>query len=192
VSGSRFSACDLHFGVTWAALAAGTAPERYAETPKAAAGLDKIRRYLAQHPPTSLHQRAMLLLASKRVEGIATAKEGRKTMEDLLAAQQPDGGWSSVSLLPPKDRPADSQGPASSDGYGTGFAVYVLREAAGAPASDARLRRGVAWLKAHQRASGRWFTPSLSGKNRNVISLEGTAWAILALKACGALTDAQP
>ena len=144
---------------------------------------------LGRHRPTSLHQKAMLMLAAQHVAGIVTAEQRQQTIADLCAAQTPDGGWSSASLLAPGDRPSDTQTRPSSDGYATGFVIYVLREAGGLPAGDPRIRQGVVWLKTHQRASGRWFTPSLSGKNRNVISLEGTAWAVLALGTCGELAE---
>ena len=55
----------------------------------------------------------------------------------------------------------------------------------GVPADDPRIRRGVTWLKEHQRASGRWFTPSQSWHTQHYISNAGTAYAILALHACG-------
>jgi squalene-hopene/tetraprenyl-beta-curcumene cyclase len=191
VSQSHFSAIDLHFGLTWAAIAGGMAPEQYAETRKAVTGLERIRRYLERHPPTSLHQRTLLLLASKHVAGMLTREQRQQTIADLCAAQAPDGGWNSVSLLAPGDRPADGPALTSSDGYATGFVLYVLREAGGLTAGDSRARQAVTWLKTHQRASGRWFTRSLSGKQRNVISLEGTAWAVLALGACGELAESQ-
>ena len=72
----------------------------------------------------------------------------------------------------------------ASDGYATGLVIYVLRQA-GVPAGDARLRRGVAWLKANQRESGRWFTPSQGWHTQHRIANAGTAFAVLALHACG-------
>jgi squalene-hopene/tetraprenyl-beta-curcumene cyclase len=71
-----------------------------------------------------------------------------------------------------------------SDGYATGFAVYVLRRA-GVPAGDARVQRGISWLKTHQRQSGRWFTPSQAWHTQHLIANAGTAFAVLALDACG-------
>jgi squalene-hopene/tetraprenyl-beta-curcumene cyclase len=59
----------------------------------------------------------------------------------------------------------------------------VLRQA-GLPAAHPALRKGVAWLKANQRASGRWFTRSLNTDRAHYISHAGTAFALLALKAC--------
>jgi len=58
------------------------------------------------------------------------------------------------------------------------------------PAEDPRIRKGIAWLKTHQRASGRWFTRSMKKDNRHFITHSGTAYAILALVACGE-TDTQ-
>ena len=99
---------------------------------------------------------------------------------DLTAAQRPDGGWA-CSLLYPWDRADDKeQDLESSDGYGTGFAVFVLRKA-GVPADGPAVARGVAWLKSHQRASGRWFTRSLNKDNEHFISHAGTAYAVMAL-----------
>ena len=57
--------------------------------------------------------------------------------------------------------------------------------------------RGAAWLKTHQRQSGRWFTFSINtdeqrDDNRytdHLISNIGTAYAVMALRACGELQD---
>ena len=72
----------------------------------------------------------------------------------------------------------------SSDGYGTGFAVYVLRRA-GVPADEPRIQQGIAWLKTHQRLSGRWFTRSLWKDQKHYLTHDGTAYAILALRSVG-------
>lgn len=72
----------------------------------------------------------------------------------------------------------------TSDGYGTGFSLYVLRRAGQVPAADARIRRAVAWLNTHQHANGCWYTRS-PGKSDELSTYVGTAYAILALKACG-------
>jgi len=79
------------------------------------------------------------------------------------------------------DKPKDMK---SSDGYGTGFAVYVLRQA-GVTAENPRIQKGIAWLKTNQRASGRWFTRSMWKDRKHYITHAGTAYAILALAACG-------
>src|SRR5262245_1030475 len=84
---------DEHYGVTLAALATGIAPGDYAQEPAAQQGLDGIRKYLHANPPTSLHQRAMLLWAGQHVEGLISARDRELAIADLAAAQRPDGGW---------------------------------------------------------------------------------------------------
>lgn len=178
------SEVDDQYGATMAAIGAGVAPERYADTPQARAGLDKIRRYLEDHPPENLHHRAMRLLASRSVGGIMTEAQCGDVVEQFFALQKADGGWGLATFGQWKRCDGGEQDVASSDGYGTGFAIYVLRSA-GVPARDPRIQRAVAWLKTHQRQSGRWFTRSLWKDQRHYLTHDGTAYAILALAACG-------
>jgi squalene-hopene/tetraprenyl-beta-curcumene cyclase len=127
----------------------------------------------------------------------------RRELERMIwSHQQTDGGWSIRTFLAPgtlggrerAERPApesDERNP-SSDGYQTGLAVVVLRDA-GVPADDPRLKRAVRWLLANQRQSGRWWTHSLNRESRfHFISYSGTAYAAWALAKCDALaTDVQ-
>jgi len=208
---------DEHYGVVVAALATGAAPDDYAATEAARQGLDGIRRYLAAHPPYSLHQRAMLVWVSTYFDDLSSTADRERTVADLLAAQRPDGGWSIASLT---ENPGDPdrqteegraarahdghgrdflvyvgrektyQSSLASDGYATGFAIFVLRQA-GIPADDPQLRNGIAWLKQHQRTSGRWFTPAQSSSTQHYISNAGNAYVIMALAACGELPGDQ-
>jgi len=178
------SEVDDHYGVTMAAIGVGVAPDAYAETAAAKAGLDKIRAYLRDNPPAHVHHRAMKLLASVHVSGIMTEADRQQVVEDLLVLQKPDGGWGVATMgnwERSDDKPRDLE---SSDGYGTGFAVYVLRQA-GVPADEPRVQKGTAWLKAHQCVSGRWFTRSMWKDSKHYITHAGTAYAIAALAACG-------
>ena len=64
-----------------------------------------------------------------------------------LALQQADGGWSLASLGTYKRHDkTDNAKDGPSDGYGTGFVVFVLRQA-GVPADHDKIQGGVAWLK---------------------------------------------
>ncbi len=178
------SEVDDHYGVTVATVGVGLAPDGYAQTSAAQAGLDKIRQYFSANPPAHLHHRAMKLLASLHVDGIMTASQRQQVAQDLLALQKPDGGWGAATLgnwQRSDNKPQDLQ---SSDGYGTGFAIYVLR-CAGVPVEDSAIQKGLTWLKTHQRISGRWFTRSLWKDQKHYLTYEGTAYAILALAACG-------
>jgi squalene-hopene/tetraprenyl-beta-curcumene cyclase len=182
--GAPPSEIDDHFGVTMAAVAVGTAPDRYADTPQARKGLDRVRRYLREHPPATMHQRGMLLLAAECVERLLTKEQCQQTIAGLFALQQPDGGWAMAALGDWKRADGAPLDRTLSDGYGTGFAVYVLRRGGRIAADDPRLRKGLLWLETHQRASGCWFTRS-PHKNDELSTYAGTAYAVMALDACG-------
>lgn len=205
-----------HYGVTLAAVSAGMAPDDYAQTAAAKAGFDKIRRYLHNTPAVTLHERTMTLWASLHVADLLTDQVHEESLAQLMNSQRPDGGWSLASLIDNTVDPAHQdanrvttiksesgygmeflvyigregtyKSSLQSDGYATGFAIYIARQA-GVPAADVRIQRGLAWLKSHQRESGRWFTPSQSWHTKNFISNAGTGYAILALQACGEVGD---
>lgn len=181
---------DDYFGATMAALGVGFAPDGYAETPAAQEGIAKLVQYFDENEAPSLHHRAMLLWASTRVHGLMTDAERRECVDALLALQHDDGGWGLATLGEWEREDGSPQDLASSDGYGTGFVVFIARQA-GIPADDARLARGVEWLRTHQRESGRWFTRSLHADSKHYLTHAGTAYAILALEACGALDESK-
>jgi squalene-hopene/tetraprenyl-beta-curcumene cyclase len=175
---------DDYYGAVLAAVGVGLAPEGYARSEEARAGLARLKQYLRKTPAPNLHHRTWLLWASTRVEGLMTADERRQAVKDLLATQQKDGGWSLPSLGDWNGFDGrENNTRAPSDGYGTGLAVYVLRQAE-LPADHEAIQKGVRWLRGHQRASGRWFTQSLNTDKAHYISNAGTAFAVLALTAC--------
>jgi squalene-hopene/tetraprenyl-beta-curcumene cyclase len=113
-----------------------------------------------------------------------TPARREQTIKDLRLLQHKDGGWSLGSLGDWQGFDGRKNNPdAASDGYGTGLVVYVLRQAGAAKTDDA-IQRGVKWLKTNQRESGRWFTQSLNTDRSHYISHAGTAFAVMALKAC--------
>jgi squalene-hopene/tetraprenyl-beta-curcumene cyclase len=175
---------DDYYGAVYAALGVGCAPEGYAQGDSAKEGVARLKGYLRKHAPPDLHHKTWLLWASLKLDGLMTAAEREQTIKDLLALQRDDGGWCLPSLGDWKrlDGSANDK-KAPSDGYATGLVLYVLRQA-GVPATEKPIRRGVDWLKSNQRASGRWFTRSLNRDQGHAISDAGTAYAVLALKAC--------
>lgn len=178
---------DDHYGVTFAAIGVAAAPGGYASSEPGRRALEGIRRFLDTHPPPSLHHELMELWASTAVDGILSADERARAIEKLFAAQNEDGGWAVARLLDGwKDhRRQDDQAQdlRSSDGYATGFAIYVAR-AARVPAADARIEKGIRWLSLNQRRSGRWFTKSPTMDSRHYLSNAGTAFAVMAIQAC--------
>lgn len=176
---------DDHYGVTLATIAVGAAPDDYAKTPAAVAGLAKVRTYLKQHPPENLHHKGMMLWAGSLVGDLLTAEVRASYVNELRAAARPDGGWAFSRLYPWKRGDEKEQDLDASDGYGTAFAVFALRKA-GVAADDPTVSRGIEWLKTHQRASGRWFTRSLNKDNEHFISHAASAYAVMALASCDA------
>jgi len=174
---------DDHYGATLAAIAVGMAPEDYAKTKAAQKGVENLRKYFRTNPPPTMHHEAMLLWASKHLDGIVTAEDKKASVEKLFKLQKKDGGWGLATLGNWTREDKSPQDVKSSDGYGTGFVVYALRQA-GVAASDARLQRGIAWLKANQRESGRWITRSLHKDSKHFISHCGTSFAVMAIQAC--------
>jgi squalene-hopene/tetraprenyl-beta-curcumene cyclase len=175
---------DDYFGAVFAAVGVGIAPDGYAATEKAKAGLEKLRAYLKKTPAPTLHHKAWLLWAATKVEGLMTKDEREKTVKELRDLQKADGGWSLPSLGDWKGFDGrENNTKAASDGYGTGLVVLILRQA-GVPAKDPAIEKGVKWLKANQRESGRWFTQSLNTDRAHYISNAGTAYALMALAEC--------
>jgi len=184
---------DDHYGVTFAAVAVGMAPDGYSKGEKGAAGLERIKKYLATNPAPTAHHRAMMLWASEVVDGILTKERQQEILKELLALQRPDGGWSLSGMLVdwPEFKRKDDLKPLVdvSDAYGTGMVIWITVNA-GLPPTDERIRKGIDWLKGHQRESGRWFTPSPTKDAKHFITNTGTAWAVMALDACGETTKA--
>ena len=189
------------FGSTMTAMAVADAPG-WLPSLKDAELLTRIARlkaFLQETPPRNDHEGLMLLWASTFIPDLLGTER-----EDALKAmvwrhQRDDGGWSIRTFAAPDTlaggRRAESLktdptflNPAS-DGYQTGLAVVVLRDA-GIPADDSRLRQAVNWLLANQRESGRWWTRSLNTASRfHFISYSGTVYSSLALAKCGVLPD---
>ena len=107
-----------------------------------------------------------------------------RARDGLLALQREDGGWRLVDLGAGEwKREKDDTKQLPSDGYATGFTVFVLRHA-GLPAADKRIGKGLAWLRANQRASGRWFVRSPKRDGKHFISHAATNFAVMAFLAC--------
>jgi squalene-hopene/tetraprenyl-beta-curcumene cyclase len=178
---------DDYYGATLAALATGIAPDNYAATDRAKAGIARLKTYFAKTPPPDLHHTAMLLWASTKLDGLMTADEQKKAIAALRAKQHKDGGWCLPSLgnYNRRDEAKTPNDPsAHSDGYATGLVTYVLLQAGAKPA-DPAVTSAVKWLKTNQRESGRWYTRSLNNDKAHYITNAGTAFCVLALNEAG-------
>ena len=170
------------------AVALGMAGDEYAKKPQAVNGIAKIKNYLNTNPPTLFHQKAMLLWASEFHEDLIKQSQRKFWIEELFSLQRADGGWSSVDLGPydlTQYTEVNPPAQAQSDGYGTGFMIYILR-LAGVPAADIRIQKGITWLKKNQRSAGYWWTNSIRNRpgTPHYIVNTGTAFSIKALALC--------
>ena len=177
-----------YFGNALAAIAIGTAPGGYAQTPAIQESVKALATYLqGSVAKATLLNRAMILWASAKIPGVLTPELRQKVMDDLVSKQQSDGGWSTASLVGDWKRRDSTPLDTGSDGYATGLVTFALRQA-GRLASDPVVAKGLAWLVQHQdRATGTWVATSVN-KERDPSSDIGrfmrdaaTAYAVLAL-----------
>lgn len=162
--------------------------------------VERLRKYLQTGAANNDYDRVYLLWADLRWPGLIDADQRQALLEMIDQHQRPDGGWSLRSFGTPQSwgngmRAAKLKAEAygddpPSDGHMTGLALIVLREA-GVPVDDQRIRKGVAWLKANQRASGRWWTRSLNTDYWQYSTYHGSAHALLALGMCGEIPARQ-
>lgn len=175
---------DDYYGAVLVAVGVGLAPDNYSAEVGIKDEVAKLRQYFAKKPPPSLHHAAWLMWAEARLGGVMTRELRDEKVKALARLQRPDGGWSLPSLGGWKGHDGLPVDQAPSDGYGTGLVVFAVRQA-GLPPDDELVRKGVSWLKANQRESGSWFSGSLGTRyHLNFLSHSGTAFAVMALKAC--------
>jgi len=176
-----------YFGASMAALAVAATPESYRAAPDVTERMKAPAAYFQKHhATTSLHNQLHALWATSRLPGMLTAAQREATVQAIFALQQADGGWNTAAIGK-YTRGDGSASDTTTDGYATALATLAL-QAAGVPADDVRLAKGMAWLKTHQdKATGRWVAVS-PNKARDPESDAGkflsdaaTAYAVLSL-----------
>jgi squalene-hopene/tetraprenyl-beta-curcumene cyclase len=178
-----------YYGATVAALAVGAAPASYRSRPEVQERIKLLRDYLLRERAAQMAiDRVMLLWASTTVPGLLTKEQQKEIVDEALAKQQDDGGFSLSAFVAGWKRHDDTPLESKSDGYATGLITYTLIQA-GVPRDDARIKRATAWLGTHQEIDGRWLAWSLN-KNRDLgsdigkfMSDAATAYAVMALNA---------
>jgi hypothetical protein len=188
-----------YFGAALAAIAVGSEPGGYAESPAIAQNVARLRSYLRENTgqrlvdrlmrrdDPALFNRALLLWASARLPDLASNDERRDIIKDLWSAQRADGSWSLPELGRYWRRFDGTSFPTASDGYATGLVAYAL-EQSGTPSTEPHLAKALDWLASNQdRATGMWPAASLN-KERDpdsdaakFMTDASTAFAVLAL-----------
>ncbi len=189
---------DTYHVANVAALALATAPGylKNLTDDKAKAGVARLQEFLRRESPPHDYGRTLLLWTAARMPDLLDESRKAELVKMLLSHQRDDGGWSIRTFAAPEkwgsgNRAEKLRGEPEfadppSDGHQTGLAIIVLREA-GLPANDARIQKGVKWLLANQRESGRWWTRSLNTDKWHFITFSGTAYPLLALQMCDSL-----
>ena len=178
------------YGATLAAIAVGTAPGNYHARPEIQNNLKMLREYLNRESAaqTSIN-RAVLLWASAKLPGLLDPRQQRAIIDELLAKQQPDGGWSLSSMVGPWKRNDGTPQEPKSDGYATGLITFALQQA-GIPSEDPHEKQGLAWLAGMQdKTEGSWLSYSLNKNKEHHLTPDtarfmndaATAYAVLAL-----------
>jgi len=129
--------------------------------------------YEAAKHPNDPQDKALKLLVA--IRGGKPRAELQTTLDELLALQQPDGGWRQI---------ADTK----SDAYATGQTLYILA-LAGYTAERPEIKRAIDLLVATQKPDGSWpmvsrSTPDGSpgsSKLLTPITCAGASWATLGL-----------
>ena len=137
--------------------------------------LSKATAWLEAAKPSDLHQDKVLRLLLALRSG-KPPESIRPAIDELLALQRPDGGWSQTVPEP------------RSDAFATGQTLYVL-SLAGYPADRPEIRRAIDFLVATQNPDGSWpmlsrSTPNGepgSAKLLSPITCAATSWAVLGL-----------
>jgi len=181
-----------YFGATLAAVAVGIAPGNYRATPEVQTNLKLLREYLKhKFAGQTTINRVVFLWAAAKLPGLLPDNRQKVLIGELLEKQQADGGWSLSSLSGDWERADGTSQETMSDGYATGLITFVLQRAGISP-ENAKLKRGLAWLKANQdRTEGSWAAYSLNKSKANHISPEtalfmndaATSYAVLSLTA---------
>jgi squalene-hopene/tetraprenyl-beta-curcumene cyclase len=176
-----------YFGASLAAIAVGTAPGyvRGADT-DTGARVALLRGYLkGKFEGQNLHNRIWGLWASTQLDRVLTRAEQKKLIDQLFEKQQDDGGWSLPALGTWVRHDRTTQEPAS-DAYATALILHVV-QLAGVSKEDAKVARGLDWLRRNQSATGAWRSVSLVKKRDpathagQFMSDAATAYAVLAL-----------
>ena len=156
------------------ALARYSIPARKAEFDERIA---RARQWLLKARVELPYERSFQLLGLKWTGADPQAIE--RVASEVRWLQRADGGWPQIRTL-------------SSDAYGTGLAMYALRQAGESPQSGV-YQRGVRFLLAGQNQDGSWHVASRAPKlqpyfqsgfphgHDQWISAAATAWSVAAL-----------
>ncbi|HUB78658.1 MAG TPA: hypothetical protein VMB03_07680 [Bryobacteraceae bacterium] len=152
---------SAYYGATLAAVAVSAAPASYRERPDVKARIGDLAAYLrAAETGQPLHNRLMLFWVSAALPEAWPRSDCSKLLAEILARQQPDGGWTMESLGPWKDHP-EAAISSGSNNYATAVVALAL-EQSGIKASHTALAKALRWLVRQQDPAGYWEAISMN------------------------------
>jgi squalene-hopene/tetraprenyl-beta-curcumene cyclase len=153
---------SMFYGAALAALAVGVAPSGYQSRPGIRSNVEALQTYLAAQQKTQpLHNRLALVWASTKLKGTLSQAERKAIAEEVLRAQQADGGWT-IESLGAWSRHPDAPPSAGSNAYATGMVAFILQQA-GVSRTNPGLVRALNWLRSSQDSgSGFWDAQSMN------------------------------
>lgn len=199
-----------YYGAVLAELAVSYAPASYRSDSRTQSHVRMLREYLSrEYSRQAMLNRVFLLWASTRSPELLTPQERGSLVQDIVARQRPDGGWSlpeldwtwrtwrPMLLIERWYRTDGSSQERGSDGLATALVTFTLQEA-GFSRNSGPVKQGLDWLMRSQRQSdGLWVTyslnrqRSLSSNTGRFMSDAATGFAVLALTNTGGKIEAQ-
>ncbi len=163
------------------------------------ARVEKLKQWLRTSPPKNDFDRVLKLQLAYYFPELVSDSDRAAALDILTAKQHADGGWSTRDMSPLNDwhfeisekvtnlvQGLPDAAKPESDPYMTSLAIVLMRQV-DVPVSDARIQKGLTWLKREQRESGRWWMYSLYRGNYYYITYISTVEAMKALDLCGEL-----
>ncbi|HLK61433.1 MAG TPA: ankyrin repeat domain-containing protein [Chthonomonadaceae bacterium] len=138
----------------------------------------RAKKWLLTTPTPNMEDKSSRLFGLKLAG--ANTEERAKPLQELLAAQRPDGGWAQVAS-------------SGSDAYATGMALYALHVGGELSTNDPAYQRGVQYLLRTQDEDGSWYVKKRVNPanifidagfphgESQYISFAATCWATMAL-----------
>jgi squalene-hopene/tetraprenyl-beta-curcumene cyclase len=144
-----------YFGDALIAVAAGECPGH--DTQSLQTLLTRLQDQFLEQP---LHNRLLALWAAAKAPDAIALSSRSALLRDVWARQQSDGGWTQAALGPWKAGVVEMA--SSSDAFATAWVMFTLQRS-GAACGDARLERGLSWLRTNQDDnSGAWPSTSMN------------------------------
>ncbi len=165
--------------------------------------IEKMMTWLRESAPRNDFDRVLRLQLAHYLPDIVPSSEREAALALLVSKQHEDGGWSTRDMSAVEDWHFEMSGTVvnliaglpdaakpESDAYMTALAIVLMRQS-DIPAGDARIQRGLEWLKREQHISGLWWMHSLYRGNYHYITYIATAQAMKALALCGELPEVE-